>query len=261
MSEQSSADFDLRIKMRFERQLQPKLSRILTGVARDVSASIASNGAFAALAVNTQEAAIEAELLTHYRKVGKVFSRKLSVMLPSAIGITGAESAALQSTLEADFVNRAKAAAQQITKTTRKNIVLSVNSQLRNATPGISGVDNQAISRSVGTQLSRNGRIRSSGIALTETQATAELSKSLEADALSSVFAPPTKVWVSQGDSRVRDTHIQADGQEVSVNDSFIVGGASLMYPGDPSGPAREVVNCRCSSVVNEAAIISSREA
>jgi len=32
----------------------------------------------------------------------------------------------------------------------------------------------------------------------------------------------------------------------VGMNEPFLVGGASLMYPGDPNGPASEIINCRC---------------
>jgi len=259
-SKQSSADFDLRLKMRFERQLAPKLSRIMTTVAKDVAQNITQSGAFGALIVNTQEAAIEAELLAHYRKVGTVFSRKLSVRLPSAIGITGAESAILQADLEALYVNRAKAAAQQIVKTTQKNIVQSVNMQLKQAT-GLTGIDPTKLGKDVGSQLARNGRKRAIGISTTETQTISELSKTAEAAVLSNAVTPPTKTWVTQGDSRVRDDHIQADGQVVGLNDSFIVGGESLMYPGDPSGSPAQTANCRCSSIVDEETIISSRGA
>jgi hypothetical protein len=33
----------------------------------------------------------------------------------------------------------------------------------------------------------------------------------------------------------------------VVLGDTFSVGGASMAYPGDPSGPPKEVVNCRCT--------------
>lgn len=53
--------------------------------------------------------------------------------------------------------------------------------------------------------------------------------------------------WIATRDSRVRDTHAEADGQVVPVGGRFNVGGASMAYPGDPSAPAGEVVNCRCT--------------
>jgi predicted P-loop ATPase/GTPase len=55
--------------------------------------------------------------------------------------------------------------------------------------------------------------------------------------------------WLSQRDGRVRDTHINADGQEIKVNDSFSVGGSMLRYPGDPMGASDEVIGCRCTVI------------
>lgn len=52
------------------------------------------------------------------------------------------------------------------------------------------------------------------------------------------------KIWISTSDSRTRETHVLADGQRVPLDQPFLVGGARLMFPGDPSGPADEVINC-----------------
>ena len=61
------------------------------------------------------------------------------------------------------------------------------------------------------------------------------------------------KRWISQRDGRVRESHQEADGQRVDLEAPFTVGGASLMHPGDPNGPADEVVRCRCTMFpVNE---------
>jgi len=57
------------------------------------------------------------------------------------------------------------------------------------------------------------------------------------------------RVWVASNGERTRDTHRAADGQMVGMNDTFTVGGSELRYPGDPNGPAAEVINCRCAVV------------
>jgi hypothetical protein len=59
--------------------------------------------------------------------------------------------------------------------------------------------------------------------------------------------AAVTKVWHSAGDKRVRDTHQALDGQEVAFRADFVSpSGARLRFPGDPSAPPAETINCRC---------------
>ncbi|MEU4106868.1 phage minor head protein [Streptomyces tanashiensis] len=57
----------------------------------------------------------------------------------------------------------------------------------------------------------------------------------------------PFKQWVSTADPRTRETHREADKQRTLLTEPFRVGGAQLLFPGDPTGPANEVINCRCS--------------
>jgi uncharacterized protein with gpF-like domain len=55
------------------------------------------------------------------------------------------------------------------------------------------------------------------------------------------------KEWVSAEDERTRESHVEANGQIVGMEEPFIIGGAALMFPGDPSGPPEETINCRCA--------------
>jgi uncharacterized protein with gpF-like domain len=57
----------------------------------------------------------------------------------------------------------------------------------------------------------------------------------------------PFKMWLATEDSRTRPTHRTADRQRTLLSEPFIVGGARLMFPGDPTGPADEVIQCRCT--------------
>ena len=66
---------------------------------------------------------------------------------------------------------------------------------------------------------------------------------------LDKIMPDARKQWLTVIDGRTRQTHLAAHGQRVKVAQNFIVGGARLMYPRDPSGPASEVINCRCSEV------------
>ena len=53
--------------------------------------------------------------------------------------------------------------------------------------------------------------------------------------------------WISADDERTREDHALANGQIVGQDEAFDIGGASLMFPGDPSGPAEQIINCRCA--------------
>ena len=55
------------------------------------------------------------------------------------------------------------------------------------------------------------------------------------------------KEWIAATDERTRTTHREANGKVVNQKDTFNVGGSQMLYPGDPRGPAKEVINCRCS--------------
>ena len=63
---------------------------------------------------------------------------------------------------------------------------------------------------------------------------------------------PFEKMWLCTIDSRTRQTHRKADKQRVPLGGTFTVGGSSLRRPGDPSGPAKEVIQCRCSMILLE---------
>ncbi len=53
------------------------------------------------------------------------------------------------------------------------------------------------------------------------------------------------KQWDATLDARTRDSHAMVDGEIRELDDEFSNG---LMFPGDPSGSAAEVINCRCTS-------------
>ena len=52
------------------------------------------------------------------------------------------------------------------------------------------------------------------------------------------------KEWLATMDDRVRDWHATMNGEVVEKHKKFSNG---LMFPGDPSAPADEIINCRCA--------------
>jgi hypothetical protein len=56
--------------------------------------------------------------------------------------------------------------------------------------------------------------------------------------------ADVVKQWDSTLDARTRDSHIKVDGEIRELDEKF---SNNLMFPGDPNGGAKEVINCRCA--------------
>lgn len=89
---------------------------------------------------------------------------------------------------------------------------------------------------------------RSEVIALTEVGSAVNWAQNYVAEQTVEQGVRLEKEWFSQHDDRVRDDHVEADGQRVPMDEPFEVGGDLLMYPLDGSlgaGP-EQIVRCRC---------------
>lgn len=85
-------------------------------------------------------------------------------------------------------------------------------------------------------------------IAVTETHRASNLAIQAAGQILqNSQNEPILKQWDALSDDRVRTSHVEVDGDIVGIAHTFTVGGFQMMCPGDPSAPADEVCNCRCS--------------
>lgn len=87
------------------------------------------------------------------------------------------------------------------------------------------------------------GRVRALVIARTEVHTASQAAAEQAQKALDLPFK---REWIAAQDERTRDSHVSADGQVAAQGSLFQVGEAFLDYPGDPSGPPGEVINCRC---------------
>jgi len=65
------------------------------------------------------------------------------------------------------------------------------------------------------------------------------------------IFSQEKKRWITVGDGKVRDTHLEAEQQgAILVDEYFQVGAYLMLYPGDNSMGAGidELANCRCDA-------------
>ncbi len=61
------------------------------------------------------------------------------------------------------------------------------------------------------------------------------------------------KAWLSSHGPNVRPAHAEAEEDYIDapipVDEPFMVDGEELMFPGDDSGSAGNVINCQCVSI------------
>ena len=95
------------------------------------------------------------------------------------------------------------------------------------------------------------GRSRAATIARTETHAAA--SYATEESTRSLNLPNQKKRWVSVGDGRTRPSHAAANGQEVLLDEVFIIRdkgvAIAMKYPHDGNGGPSNNINCRCLAV------------
>ena len=256
---------DLNQKLRLEAAFLPKLN----AYGRQIIQQIVQRYAREGMIVNVDEfnPALKKLLQDQYDLVGNVFGVGIRGDLPNDVAITDEEGAAIAAALLLFFKDQSTKRSELIDETTNADIKSAfADAQAEAITKG-------EIAVIAGALFSRAFRGRASGIALTETQFAAESAKLTEGEVLAGVKptvtggtpqqSVVTKEWVSVGDSKVREAHVEADGQITNVNEPFTVGGQQLMYPGDGSlgaGP-ENIINCRCSSEIDETAIIANRRA
>lgn len=125
-----------------------------------------------------------------------------------------------------------------VSETTRSLIIAAISSGYAN------GDTIDAIAESILDALPGISKWRAEMIARTETHAAANWGAQ---EAAKATGLKMRKEWNASGDENTRDTHAEADGQVVGMDERFDVGDARLAYPGDPDGPPEETINCRCA--------------
>ena len=62
------------------------------------------------------------------------------------------------------------------------------------------------------------------------------------------------KTWMTQGDDKVRPTHVLMDNTKINIFEPFSVGDSKLMFPRDYSlgADSNEIINCRCVAIYSK---------
>lgn len=136
----------------------------------------------------------------------------------------------------------------EVTETTRDQIIRAVRKGYED------GLGQRGTASYILDLVPQISSYRAEMIARTETHGAANYGSQ---EAAKQTGLPLSREWLAAADDRTRDTHREANGQVVGMDDTFRVGDSDLAFPGDPSGPGDEVINCRCAVgyIVDEAAL------
>jgi uncharacterized protein with gpF-like domain len=186
------------------------------------------------LAIDPYEEKITALIGSEARMIIRTFGERISGQAPTQKDVNGDFfEAALRDYIRNYGAQHAKYIAGTSKEHLRKMIFAGIEE----------GLGTEAIARNMQKQVLGLSRYRAATIARTETHTAANVGSQAAAEATGLSLI---KEWGAAQDERTRETHAEADGQQVSIDGLFSVGGYDLRFPGDPSGPAEEVINCRC---------------
>ncbi len=129
----------------------------------------------------------------------------------------------------------------EIDETTRKRMAKSIANSYND------GLSTEETGTALRNMILAMGVYRSNLISRTETHRIASFAN--EQVAINMNIRGTEKEWVAILDERTRIAHSYAAGQKVPLEQSFIVGGEKLKYPGDPAGSAGNTINCRCAVI------------
>lgn len=126
-----------------------------------------------------------------------------------------------------------------VTETTRRQIVNAIDRGYRD------GLGQRGVANAILDMVPSLSSTRANVIARTETHGAANYGSN---EAAKQTGLPMKKEWLAAADERTRETHAIASLQPpISMDEKFVVGDSELDFPGDPSGAAEEVINCRCT--------------
>lgn len=110
------------------------------------------------------------------------------------------------------------------------------------------GLSGPQIAKLVNTALGGFQKVRAKAIARTETTSAYNSGTQAGYDSLLDEGVAFEKEWLVVSDEDLRRSHSEMGGKKVAGGGNFSLGGVEVPYPGHPSLPARERVNCRCTT-------------
>ena len=194
--------------------------------AEEIADSIANGYRAETYALNWNFAAFEAEALSGVSIATTIYSREAVERLIRE---------------EPDLLPELKRDEAKTKRWLKKKLVGAITQSILQG----EGIPQAAMRIANVTDMDKNASVRAARTAMTSAENAGRIDAYKRAE---SVGVKMQKEWMATLDDRTRRSHRRLDGERVGVDEKFSNG---LRYPGDPSGSAEEVYNCRCTIVAS----------
>lgn len=270
---QEDADAQDDIDLVFEKTMQRKLNALVRVIVNDFAILYGTTG----IVINTRQYFDELNTIIKqtYRRVNREFSStylndleeelakaktdeekdKWNKLIALRKKVTPAIFATLIAWSQVTAPEQTNFVIDTWGKMIRKNVNDAISINILSDLP----IDNATIAKQTKKPLTNEMINHNETIAMQEVQTPTENAKFTEADefnkeliATATVVAIIEKIWITMGDSKVRASHVAANGQKRNLKEPYLVGGELLMYPKDSSLGASlgNIINCRCKSII-----------
>jgi hypothetical protein len=232
----------IRLENVLTKKLKPKLNRIFIDTAKHIEIQGTYNVDHI---LESQSLVVYEILFKHYTRIYNIFGNIVfkEFNYPKKIDIGANPKEEFFSEMKIFVRNLTALKVKQINEGTRRIYAKIV---AKGIAEGLTGVE-------VAKKIRKAGKLttlwRAKRIARTETHTAANHSMRI---AMKATRAVKEKEWRSALDSRTRTkrfNHVKANGERVKFDEFYVETGEDLMYPGDPSGSAGNIINCRCVEI------------
>lgn len=228
----------LALQMRFEKKFTPEYAKYFKKMYADVVKHILNNKNFtpasAAKVVDSHKTKLRTIINQNHMEVGTAFGYRL---------LDRIEELKEESAFDAAMLAWSKKISGEqavLISENQKKYLKNILQGWLDQSEGFTHLDIAKSLEDVAPSLERWQSLR---IARTETHNAAMFGS--ETMAVESEIID-TKEWVYAGDERTRTSHKSIKPNIIPLDKKFNVNGSKMSRPGDPAGPAKEVVNCRC---------------
>ena len=245
----------LRSRARLQRETLSELKQLMQKALRDVKAVLSNAPTdWEQFYLPQMQRAIVQGLNEINEQLTGIAGRTFTQSVEAGIALIDSSFAAAEIQLSGVLPNidvRQLTAVRNFMTERLRDVTLSMANRINNEL-GLVAIGAQPTSQAI-TNIANivqvGGRTRATTILRTELGRAYSIAAHERQSQASEILPGLKKQWRRSGKIHSRLNHDAADGQVQEVDQPFLLGGVQLMFPRDPKGPVKEIINCGCESL------------